>query len=321
MKNWISGIVLSLALAFQIGCSTLESIASSSENFVKTFDEPYGIVNLSSGGNASSDEPFFLFFYGFGGSLKEFQNEEKNNKVSRLSVMKDVFDGKVLLADYPCNMGMDYTFSKLEKSFLDFIEDYHGSFGKNPNIIIAGHSFGAELARMFAEKYPQYVEKIGLIAGVNNGIEIGSLTEIAKRLYLGYLDSLIKNEKCSSAESYHGIDDLITGSDFLNRLNSQAYSSANPAEPEYDIYAFVSKDDNPLISGPDDGIVGLSSSYPYRLKEFQGSIKIGDAEIIQGNHFSINKDFDLFRRILESIKSDKKCLDKLPPPDLSKLNN
>ena len=303
----IAGIVLPVVLLFNSGCSTFEEMVSTSERFVKTLDQSsYRIVNLSSN-KFYSNEPYFMFFYGFGGSLNEFLNEEKNNKTSRLGVMKDVFDDKVLMADYSCDTGMNYTFSMLESSFLDFVVNYQTDTGKKPEIIVAGHSFGAELARMFARKYPQYIKKVGLIAGANNGINIGAMTETAKEWYIQYLNGISK----SPPRDFRGLSDMVEGSDFFSQLNTPTVQM----DVEYDFYAFVSSDSNIFFQGKNDGVLSLSSEYPSELIKtghFE-NVKIGDAVIIKNRHFIMNEQSELLRKILISLKSDKqKYLTQLP---------
>lgn len=323
-----SRIILPLAISLTVGCSTLEKAIYESEigemaiyearyKFMNTMDEKYGLIDFSSleENDVAPEKPILLFFYGFGGTAKEFLDEEKNEKISRLSVMKDVFDSRVLLASYPCNTSVKEIFSGIEKNFLDFVRKYEEKNSRKPRIFIAGHSMGGDISRIFARKYPEYIKKIGLIASANNGVGIGIFTDFIRTIYPKYIEQILKDGgKPYTSDNYQAIDDLLTGSNFLKELNT----STPPLDVEYNFYSFISRENNLFIPGEDDGVLGFYSTYPYELVR-DGSfenVKIGDAVIIRGdvNHFSFNN-LSVLRMILSSLKSEKeKYLDKLPEP-------
>jgi hypothetical protein len=249
--------------------------------------------------------------------MKEFLDEEKEETASRLSVMKEVYDNRVLIAGYPSNAGLDTIFPNFEKSLLDFINNYmEKNNGKKPRFFTLGHSMGVELSREFSRKNPGYIAHAGLWAGENDGLNMGPFTDFVREAYPKHLERiLIEKGMPHTKENYQNIDDLIRGSSFLNELNTPT----EPSDVEYNFYAVISKNDNPLIPGEDDGVVSIESAYPFQLikdKKFE-NVRIGDAIIFTGDvdHFSTTNLF-ILRTILTSLKSEKESYSyELPPID------
>jgi len=313
-KNIIPVLALSLSLT---GCTTLERLLLNSNpgkqavlalryKYTNNFGEQcriedFGLSNFS---DNSSDKPILFFLYGWGGSLKEFLTEEKEEEISKLSLMKDVFDNRVILADYPSSIGMNEIFSGLENSFLEFVEAYsQNNSGKKPKLVIAGHSLGSQLTRMFVRKYPQYFEKAGLIAGMSNGLDLGMWTGLFKKEYKKYMEKiLVGTEKSLTAENYQSIEDITTGSAFMSQINTPT----EPLDVEYNFYIFVNG--NSLLWGEGDGIASMKSAYPIDLiyqNKFE-KVHLGDKIVFKGEvtHNSVDN-FEIFERILKSLKSDE----------------
>jgi pimeloyl-ACP methyl ester carboxylesterase len=319
-------ITLSLAIA---GCSTLERMALNSpmgkmavsqvENFGNSFKEKYNIVDynhLLNQEDSSKDKQIILYIHGWSGLEKDIY-EKKDGKASSLDVMNEVFENRVLFANYPSNHKVEDIFSGIENPFLDFVSSYYAINEVEPNLTVVGHSQGAELARMFARKYSQNVRKVGLIAGVNNGVDLWFRDFFREALPRQMKEILIENNMPSSEDNYENIKQLMTGSPLFAELNTLT----EPLNVEYNIYALVSNGmGNPFIKWRDDTVAGFDSAYPRRLiseNKFE-NVNIGDAVIISGkraNHFAVD-DSEIFRKILVSLKSDKKkYLKNLPRPE------
>jgi len=320
-KKTIPLLALSLFLG---GCSTIERALLNSEpgkqaalilkykyttNFGKSCKiEDFG---FSDSIDTASDKPIFFFLHGWGGNLEEFLLEEKKEPESKLSIMNRVYEGRVLMADYPSSISINNIFSGLEKDFLEFIDNYSkNNSGKKPKFILAGHSLGSQISRMFARKYPEYISKVGIIAGVNNGLDFGQLTPLIRNGSPKYMEQiLIRDNKFPVEENYQSVKDITMGSEFMNWLNTPTPE----LDTEYNFYVFLSKKDNPLIPGKDDGTASMRSAYPTNLikrKKFE-NVKVGEVMFIKGDvdHCSINN-LEIFRKILESLKSEKKYFSK-----------
>jgi pimeloyl-ACP methyl ester carboxylesterase/ASC-1-like (ASCH) protein len=322
LRNTIVPVALSLTA---LGCSTLEkslldsdmgeeAICEPEYRYINSFNKPSKIEDfgLLSRQDSSPEKPILFFILGWGGTIQEFLDEEKNGKESKLGIMKDVFDNRVVLADYSTNKSTEDTFSELEQSALELVNKYSKeNQGKMPKIILAGHSMGVNISRMFERKYPQYIKKTGLIGGENDGVNLGIFTDFIKENFPRYMEMILSGKDCPpskitsfGAHDYKCIDEIFHGSEYLNNLNT----STPPLDVEYNFYAFVSKDNNCLVPGEDDGVVNLESQYPYELiknKKYE-NVKIGDVIIFKGdiNHYSIDNLLAL-RIILESLKSEK----------------
>jgi pimeloyl-ACP methyl ester carboxylesterase len=310
-------IAISLAIA---GCSTLEKTLLNSDfakggvysvryrymnNFgKKSIIEDYGLAEKK---DESPEKPIFFFIHGWASCLKEYSYEEKGQ--SRLDVMKDVFDSRVIMADYSSSRGIDSIFSELEDSFLNFNEEYSkNNSGKKPTFIIAGHSMGTSIERLFTRKYPDYFSKAGIIAGVNDGFSLGILRFPLEKLLPRYIDKLAKRPL--NREDYQSINDLMPGSDFLKRLNT----ATNPLSPEYNFYIFSSQKDSFFIPGKDDHVTSVKSAYPLNLIEknrFE-KVRIGEVVVYEGAVSHSLYNLDLLRNLLESLKSEKPGCQKAP---------
>jgi len=312
--------ILAMGLALNIvACASLEkailhsdvgkqAVSQTVYKYINNFNSRYAILDLQqlSQKDPNPDEDIFLFIHGWGGSTKELFEEEKNEPESKLSIMKDVYHGRVLLADYPPNGGIKKIFSGIEEQFDNFISAYQKNNGKSPKFKIMGHSLGTQFTRLFDLKYSGYISNAGLIAGVNNGIYFGILDGfIGDRLPENFDRILSKKNQPHTKEDYEIAVDLLSGSPFFKELNKK---TETPLPIEYNFYTFVSKNDSFFIPGEDDGTVALSSARPKQLID-EGHfewVRIGDDIIFEGdvNHLSINNPW-IFRTILESFNSNK----------------
>jgi hypothetical protein len=299
---------LSLALA---GCSTLEKAVFNSNlgkegvyivqyqymsNFGKTGRiETY---NLSQK-DAFPEKPILFFLHGWSGNLDEYANKEIGT--SRLDVMNDVFENRVIMADYSSAKGIDQIFSELDSSFDNFMDEYaENNSGNKPKLIIAGHSLGTQLTRLFVRNHVSDFNKAGLIAGVNEGFDLGMLNSSFKKIAPKYLEKISGKEL--TEEDSQSINDLMKGSDFFRRINTPT----SPIDTQYNFYIFSSKKDNFFIPGKDDGVTRVCSAYPYDLIQsgkFE-DVLFSDVIVFEGavDHSFYNQ--NILRKILESLKSE-----------------
>jgi hypothetical protein len=322
-RTLLKAVALSASLLSLASCTSLETALLNSDigrqavfqteyKFVKTFDEQYRIINFSQFNqeDPSPNEPYLLYIYGFGGTAQEFLDEEKNEENSRLGVMKDVFENRVLLANYPSCTNLNNIFSGIEKNLINFIIDYmEKNHGKKPRIFIEGHSMGVDFERMFSRKYPGYIERAELVAGVNEGVDMGIFTDFIRENYPKYIERiLMQNGQSTTKENYQCIDDLIKGSNFLKELNTPT----KPLGVEYILTAFLSKKDNLFIPGLDDGVTSVNSALAINLiknNKFE-NVRIRNVILFEGadglelDHSSINN-LNILRKTLEYLKSDQ----------------
>jgi hypothetical protein len=322
-KKILPLFALSLALA---GCSSLENAVLSSDigkrAVVKIEDgylnnygkeariEDYGIAEKE---DQNPEKPILFFIHGWGSSLKEFEKQEKITKYSKLDIMKEVFEERVIMADYPSDNSMDNLFSELETPFFEFINNYKlNNNGKNPKLILVGNSMGTQVARLFGRKYPEYFIKEGLIAGVNEGLNFGILTPMFKQEFPKYMKKvLVTLNKIPSEENYQCVKDLTTKSAFMKKINTPTSGK----RLECNFYGFISNKNSLLIPDRDDGLVSYKSSYPLDLikKNKFENIQVGEVLYFEGelDHFSLNN-FDVLRKIMLSLKSEK-TYSSVPP--------
>ncbi len=320
MRKIKSKIIPSIALALSLtGCSTLEkfiinsdvgkeAIFSVQHRYMTGVDNPncqiedFGIAEKK---DESPEKPILFFIYGWGGSLDILLNEGKNEGFSKVDVMREVFENRMIMADYPSNLGIEPAFLGLENPFLEFVKTYsENNSGKKPKIILVGNSFGSQIARLFARKYSSYFEKAGFIAGLNDGLNLGVWTDFVRERFPKYMrEVLLEDGKEATTGDYQSIRDILSGSDFFKKINT-------PTEKlnlEYNFYAFVSKKDSWIIPGEDDNLTGLDSAYPMRLireKKFE-NVDVGSVMVFKGDvdHFSMNN-LEILREIMESLKSN-----------------
>jgi pimeloyl-ACP methyl ester carboxylesterase len=310
MKKAVMSIAaLSLVLA---GCSSLERAILHSDigkegayfvqnkymcNFGKQGRiETYGLESK----DYCPEKPILFFLHGWSGCLEEYAHEETGE--ARLDVMNEVFENRVIMADYPSSKGIDSIFSDLDNSFDNFVDEYsENNSGKKPKIIIAGHSLGSQLTRLFVRNHPNYFKKAGLIAGVSEGFDIGMLNSPMKKIVPRYLGEL--SGQCIIMENYQSILDLMKNSDFFETINTLTPE----LDTEYNFYILLSKKDNPFIPGKDDNVTRACSAYPLDLiksKRFE-NVNIGDVIFYEGavDHSLYN--LELWRQILTSLKTER----------------
>jgi hypothetical protein len=319
-------LTISLVLA---GCSSLENAVLSSDigkrAVIKIEDgylnnygkeariEDYGMAKEDS----NPEKPILFFIPGWGSSLKEFQKQENITKYSKLDVMKEVFDNRVIIADYPSDDSIDNLFSELEIPFFNFVKEYElNNEGRNPKLILVGNSMGTQITRLFARKYPEYFEKVGLIAGVNEGLNFGILTPIFKQEFPKYMKKmLVSLNKFPREEDYQCVKDVTRKSKFMNRINTPTTGK----KLEYNFYGFILNKNSLLVPDRDDGLVSYKSSYPLDLikqNKFE-NISIGDVLYFEGeDHFALNN-FDVLRTIMLSLKSERAY--SLVPPSYKEV--
>jgi hypothetical protein len=307
-KALIPIAALSLAVA---GCSSLEKSLLNSDfgkegiyfvqnrymtNFGKTGRiETYNLSQKDS----SPEKPILFFIHGWSSCLKDYSNEEIGT--SRLDVMNEVFENRVIIADYSSARGIKQTFSELDSSFTEFMNEYsENNSGNKPNLIIAGHSMGTQLTRLFVRNHPSDFKKAGLIAGVSEGFNLGMLNSSFKKMVPEYIGKISGKEL--TEEDYQSIKDLMEGSPFFKEINTYTL----PINIPYNFYILSSKKDNFFIPGKDDGVTRVCSAYPYDLikaGKFE-DVLFGDVLIFEGavNHSFYNQ--NILRKILESLKSE-----------------
>jgi pimeloyl-ACP methyl ester carboxylesterase len=315
-----------------IGCAALEKIVANTSigkqikshienNFIRGMETGYKITdfNLLSQPDLCRDRQILLFIHGFGCNVEEFLEEEKTKPASKLSVMKEVFGNRVLLANYPSNHKVEDIFSGLEQQFFDAVIDPYSrmNHGAKPNITIAGHSLGSQFTRMFARKHSQYVKKVALIAGINNGVNlIGSNSFFGTYLQREMEKILIQHNVQYSEEDYAIIAQLLTGSKFFKNLNSPT----EPLDVVYDIFAARTKrgKGNNAIRGRNDFVVGFNEAFPYHLIKSGNfeNVNIRNAVVVEGgNHSSIVDNLRIFGEIMCLLYSDNRQYAKtLPRP-------
>jgi len=324
MKNKLA--IPLLALSLITGCSNFEKTflrakvikqASSfvEENYFHNFGQPCHIEDfgLSSKKDVNPDKPILFFIHGWGSCLEDYLNTSENGD-SKIQPMREVFEDRVIMADYPSNLGVNDIFLGLEKDFLDFENEYSkNNVGKKPNLIIAGHSLGTQIERMFVRKYSEDIKKAGFIAGVHNGLRFGPFTNFFEEEVSSFIDSiLIENNKFPSPQYSQSIREMVFESDFMNQLNT----STSPLQTVYCFYAFYSEKGNPFIfPKKNDKVTSLDSAYPLDLikdKKFE-DVPIGDVEIFYDrDHFSLsNKEIAL--EIFNSLKLDNSNYSRVPP--------
>ena len=331
LKHGLAGIVLSAGLSASVatGCTALENAFLDSDmgkqaivqveyKLTKNEDgykiDDFGFFDSI---DKSPEKPILLYIHGWGGSSRDLFEEEKNEKESRMSIMKDVFGNRVLVANYPCDTGIDGIFSNLEKPFRNFVNKYIHINKKSPEFIIAGHSMGTQISRLFARKYgkmdsPDFpegyspkIKKLGLIAGINGGVDFGIFTGFVKSAFPKHIKKILAfGSKPVTEDSYRTVNDMLKESDFMKKLESPA----GPLDIEYNFYAFSSYWDNIIIPEYDDKVTPLEAAYPYNLikKGKFEKVKFGDVIIFTGDvdHLSTQNMF-IFRKIMESLSSEK----------------
>jgi pimeloyl-ACP methyl ester carboxylesterase len=310
-------LLIPLAALAIAGCSSLEKALLNSNlgkdalyavdrymtNYGKSaVIEDYGLAEKK---DESPQKPILFFIHGWASSLEEWAYEEKGS--SRLDIMNEVFDNRVIAADYSSCKGIEDIFSELDSSFTEFMDEYaKNNEGDKPKLIIAGQSMGTQLARLFSRRHPEYFKKVGLIAGVSQGFNLGPLP--VKKMIPKYISKIAKKDL--APEEYQSIIDLMPKSDFFKELNTPT----NYLDIEYNFYVFSSKKDSPFIKGEDDRITSVSSAYPLELIETNRfeDVKFGDVIIYEGavDHSLYNQ--DILREILQFLKSDKPQYKKAP---------
>jgi len=310
-------IALSISVA---GCSTLEKVLINSDvgqqaisriksGYINGINEQFKIEDfgIAEKKDDCSDKPILFFIYGWGGNLNEL-GEKKGWDFSRLEIMKEVFEDRVILADYPSTVGIETAFSNLEQLFLSFEKNYsENNSGKKPKIIISGHSFGSQIARLFIRKYNNfYFESGGEIGGINEGVSLGVLTNFARERLPKHMDEVLSSQgRKIKVEDYQILTDMMAGSEFFKRINTPT----PPLNIKYDFYVFSSKKDSWIIPGEDDQVTSVESAYPIQLikeNRFE-NVGVRSVMVFKGDvdHDSIDNP-EVLRMILKSLKSENK---------------
>ena len=210
-----------------------------------------------------------LLIHGYGSSYKKFG--EVNEEDSPLNIADKVFDGNVLLANYSSNR----TVREIALSLLSELEKISLNYkNKFPRMHVLAHSMGGDVARYMVRLKPEYFKVVNFLASPLSGINFGKFNSSLIKTY----PELLELEKGEFADN---IVDLFQGSEMFKELNKPT----EPLDVTYNFYAFLSKKNNPLIPGKDDGLVPVYSAYPYKeiSEENFENVKIGNVLFFEGD--------------------------------------
>jgi len=235
-----------------------------------------------------------LLVHGFGSSYEKFGKEDDED--SPLNIANKIFDGNVILADYPSNKKVPEIaynlLSQLEKISLN-------SENKLPKLHVLAHSMGGDVIRYMVRAKPEYFSVVDLVASPLSGVDFGKFNSSVLKAY----PEILELERKEIADN---IEDLFKGSEMFKELNT----ATKPLDVTYNFYVFISKKNNPIVPGKDDGLIPVYSAYPYEdiiNKNFE-DVKIGNVLCFEGDitHSSSLYNPSIFGSILYfSKKLDK----------------
>jgi hypothetical protein len=243
--------------------------------------------------NSEKIDRLLLFVHGFGSSYKKFGDEKEEN--SPLNLANKIYNGNVMLFDYSSNKKIPEIakelISELEKISLNFKNEF-------PKIDVVAHSMGGDVIRYAVRMKPEYFQVVNFIASPLSGINFGKFNKTLIKSY----PEILELEK---REISNNIEDLFVNSEMFKELNSKT-DSLNVI---YNFYVFISKKNNPLVPGKDDGLIPIYSAYPYediKNGNFE-NVKIGNVLFFEGD---VNHSSSLYNpSIMESILYFSKNLD------------
>jgi len=220
-------------------------------------------VNLDRRGvNLSSSEKVALLIHGFGSTPDVFNS-------NLLPLLSEIYMNRVMTFQYPTGSEIDQNISSLESEI--------NSLGPIPfKFDIVAHSMGGLVARGFARRNPDKIDKLVTLGTPHHGVNSYIFFERYINLALnsgGSIGSFF-NHLFNPFSS--GVDDAVLGSTFLRDLNSPGNVNAH-----YHLISGNQPDEySELITGEDDGLVPTISAELGDLSSSLGSVVYPNAETV-----------------------------------------
>jgi pimeloyl-ACP methyl ester carboxylesterase len=258
---------------------------------------------------AGPGDDVLLLLHGFGTGEGVWGTREDRN--SPLCIADEVFDGRVLVANYPSTESIDAIAIGLIAE-LEKLERKCG--GKPPKITVFAHSLGGEVARCMVRKKPELFREVALVSAPNTGLHFGIMTGyIFKYYYKHYEELMLRHGVCPRRENQDdfrtSMDDLHPGCDFMKEINAQREPFSVPLDVTYHFFVFCRTiPNNVFIPGKDDSLISPGSAYPYafiKRGEFE-HVRFGTVVCFRGdvNHYTLIYNPGIVRTILDTLKSD-----------------
>ncbi|NMB66671.1 alpha/beta hydrolase [Candidatus Woesearchaeota archaeon] len=256
-----------------------------------------------------------LLVHGFGSSYKKFG--DKDDEDSPLNIAYKIFDGNVILADYPSNKKV----SEIAYSLLSDLEKISLEYNNQlPKLHVLAHSMGGDVIRYMVRTKPEYFSVVDIVASPLSGINFGKFNKTLLKTY----PEILELERREIADN---ITDLFQGSEMFKELNTKT----EPLDVTYNFYVFLSKKNNPIVPGKDDNLIPIYSAYPYEeiINGNFEDVRIGNVLCFEGDvtHSSSLYNPSIFGSILyfskkldksQNIKNNLPKLDDIPTINILK---
>jgi pimeloyl-ACP methyl ester carboxylesterase len=279
------------------------------------------VLSINPAGNFRVEETepgddVLLLLHGFGTGEGVWGTLDDRN--SPLSVACEVFEGRVLIANYPSTESVGAIAAGLITE-LAKIEMICG--GTIPRLAVFAHSLGGEVARSMVRIKPERFGEVALVSSPNTGLHFGIMTGYVFKYYYKYYEALmlrhgmVPREGGGGHAQYGGrsgfhsaIDDLHPKGGFIEGINSRHGTPGDPLDVTYHFFIFQrSGANNIFIPGRDDSLVSPGSAYPYariRRGEIE-NVGFGTVMRFRGdvNHYTLIYNPDIVRAILRALKA------------------
>jgi pimeloyl-ACP methyl ester carboxylesterase len=250
----------------------------------------------------SHGEKVVLLVHGFGSGAGIWGNLD--DPYSTLSLANKIFNGRVLVANYPSQESIDKISGEL---ILEMERIRSECGGRLPDMVVLGHCMGGVVIRAMVREHPDYFKEIALVGVPNTGLHFGVLTDFIFDNYSKYLDCLWSPHGITLPVDERGkkrsaIDDLNPNGDFIKNLNAPT----DPLNVTYHFFMFKSTEKNSFfIPGRDDSLISPASAFPQEIMEGEKfeNIRQGHVVCFKGdvNHHTLMFNPDIIREILTTL--------------------